>query len=527
MAFASIQFVTFLLAVVVAYFIAPAKTRWIILLIASYTFYILSSPNTLIFMVVTTVATFLAGIRMGRIDENFAGRIAEAKEAGDREESKALKAKNKASKKKIVALVLIFNFGILAVLKYFRFYLDALFAAAGMEAGFDAGLLIPLGISFYTFQSAAYILDIYRGKIRPDTNLAKMALFFSFFPIIIQGPISRHDQLAHQLYEGHEFDYNRLRFGAQLIVWGMFKKLVVADRIGALVDTVFESPAGYEGFTVIIAVVCYTIQIYADFSGGIDIARGAAQILGIDIENNFRRPYFSDSVSEFWRRWHITLGNWCRDYIFFTVSLSPTFGKIGKKSRKYLGDRVGKLMPVIIAQILVFTTIGIWHGAEFKYIAYGWYQAAVIISGMLLEPYLVKLAELLHINTKTFAWKVFAIVRTFIIIVIGRFFSRALSFKAAVSMFASCFTWNPGVITSGEIFTLGISRWDALILAVSLAIWFVISVIQERGTEIRIDMANKNAALRWTFYIAAIVAVIIFGAYGSGYDAAEFIYREF
>lgn len=527
MAFASLQFVIFLLAVCAVYFITPIKARWAVLLVASYAFYLLSSPNTLIFMVVTTVATFLAGRAMGKIQDRYQKRIDEAKEKKDRETQKKLKSESKAATKRIVVGILLLNFGILATLKYFWYYLETILTNAGIEVPFDAGILIPLGISFYTFQSAAYILDIYRNKIRPDKNLAKLALFFSFFPIIIQGPISRYDQLAHQLYAGHTFDYQRIAFGAQLMIWGMFKKLVVADRIGALVDTVFDNPGQYEGFTVIIAVICYTIQIYADFSGGIDIARGAAQTLGITLEDNFKRPYFSDSVSEFWRRWHITLGNWCKDYIFFTVSLSPTFGKLGKKSRKYLGDRVGKLMPVIIAQILVFTTIGVWHGAEFKYIAYGWYQAVIIISGMLLEPYLKKLAELLRINTKSFGWKVFAIIRTFIIIVIGRFFSRALSFNAAIGMFISSFTWNPEVITSGAIFELGISRWDALILAVSLVIWFIISVFQERGVEIREAMAEKNVVVRWAFYLLAIAAVVIFGAYGSGYDGAEFIYREF
>ena len=276
-----------------------------------------------------------------------------------------------------------------------------------------------------------------------------------------------------------------------------------------------------------VGLLLYTIQIYADFSGGIDIARGVAQALGIDMAHNFQRPYFSDSISEFWRRWHITLGNWCRDYIFYPISLSKTFGKMGKNLRKVFGDRLGKLFPVLVAQLATFLTIGLWHGAEFKYIAYGLYNGIIVISGLVLEPYLVKLAKLLRINTETFSWKLFQILRTFFLIVLGRIFPRAESFSVAIEMLKSMLVFNPGIFLNDHLFKLGISENEFAIVILFCVIWFVISLMQENGWKIRESLAEQNMLFRWGIYIAAFVAVLLFGIYGPGYDASNFIYRGF
>lgn len=274
-------------------------------------------------------------------------------------------------------------------------------------------------------------------------------------------------------------------------------------------------------------MIGYTIQIYGDFSGGMDIARGVSQIFGIDLTLNFKRPYFATSIPEFWRRWHITLGAWCRDYIFYPISLSKFFGKLGKNSRKLLGDRIGKQVPVIFAQLITFFVIGVWHGAEFKYIAYGLYQAVFIIGGILFEPYIVRLTELLRINTKAFSWKLFQITRTFILIVIGRFFSRGASFGAAVWMMRHSLDFNPGVLFNGGIFTLGLTQKDFILLGICLIFWIMISTIQECGYSVRELIARQNAVFRWIIYLVGIFAIVIFGIYGIGYDAKSFIYRGF
>ena len=548
MAFTSLYFLIFAAVTIGVYYIIPAGYRWLWLLIASYAFYLLSSPATFLFLLFTTVTTFLGGLYIGRVNSSHKCYMDAHKQEMTREEKKAAKAASQSKKRRMAALILVLDFGVLAVLKYFRYYLQA----AGI---FDTGeLLIPLGISFYTFQSAAYIFDLYRSKIEPDRNIAKFALFTSFFPQIIQGPISRYDQLAGQLYEGHRFEYENLTHGAQLILWGFFKKLVIADRVAVLVNEVFGNSSEYTGGAVFLGLLFYMIQIYADFSGGIDIARGVARCMGIRMTHNFLRPYFAYNLSDFWNRWHISLSHWCRDYIFYPVAMSKFFGKAGKSLRSVLGDRVGKLFPVIIAQYCTFLTIGLWHGAEFKYIAFGLYNGTIIVLGLLLEPALKKLIHTLHINEKSRLWQGFRILRTFFIVLAGRVFPKAASFTAAVSMFFSMFVPNRGTPFAETMLSLGLTGSDYLIILGGCVIWFVISVCEERafrsgkagGTagapagDPEADGTDRSGAegfrnlldrwplgLRWAMLLAAFALVLTFGIYGPGYDAGAFIYRGF
>lgn len=527
MAFTSFYFLAFLAVVICLYYAFPGKARWLVLLAASYAFYLISSPRTFLFLIFTTVITFCGGRYIGRQNSEHKAYLKEHKEELSKDEKKALKAAVQKKKRKMAAIILIANFGVLAVVKYFSDIIESAASALGLGEGFDLGILIPLGISFYTFQTAAYIIDIYRSKIDADDNIFKFALFVSFFPQMVQGPIARYDELAGQLYEGHSFSYKNLTYGAQLMLWGFFKKLVIADRAAILVDQVFDNYSDYSGGVVFVALLFYTIQIYGDFSGGIDIARGAARMMGIEMSHNFMRPYFSDSISEFWRRWHMSLSFWCRDYIFFSISLSKTFGKAGKSLRKIFGDRIGKLFPVLVAQMATFLTIGLWHGAEFKYIAYGLYNGGIIILGLLLEPYLKKMTKALRINTESLVWKIFCIIRTFFLIVIGRMFPRAASFGVALTMFASIFSGNGSTDFTDQIFALGLDSADFLILLAGCIIWFAISFKQEKGVGIRDTVADKPLAVRWLLFLGAFAAVLIFGVYGPGYDASAFIYRGF
>ncbi|MDO4745718.1 MAG: MBOAT family O-acyltransferase [Bacillota bacterium] len=531
MAFTSFNFLVFVAIVVAAYYVTPIKGRWMTLLAASYAFYLISSPKTFIFVIFTTIITFLGGRYIGMQNDAQKAYLAEHKDELTRDDKKALKAEVQKRKRKMVALILIANFGVLAVLKYFKTYIEMAAAAFG-GVEMDLGLLIPLGISFYTFQTAAYILDLYRGKISHDTNIAKFALFVSFFPQIVQGPIARHDQLAAQLYEGHKFSYENFTFGMQLILWGFFKKLIIADRVAILVNQVFDNYTDYAGGVVFVALLFYTIQIYTDFSGGIDIARGVAQMMGIQLSHNFMRPYFSDSLSEFWRRWHMSLSFWTRDYIFYSIALSKFFGKLGKNMRSVLGDRVGKLVPVIIAQYATFITIGLWHGAEFKYVAYGLYNGTVIILALLLEPYFKKAIEKLHINEKAKSWKVFQMVRTFFIVVFGRMFAKATSFGAALYMYGAILRPDMGGGFSETIMTLGLTNIDFAIILFGCIVCFVVSVIQERAgdndcTTVRKKLAETALPIRWAILLLAFACVLVLGVYGPGYDAAAFIYRGF
>jgi len=530
MAFTSFYFLIFALATVCLYYIIPSNWKWTLLLVASYVFYLLSSPKTFVFILATTIVTFFGGRKIGEYNASHNAFMAEHKQELSKEERKEAKAANQKKKRKIVALVLIIDFGILAVLKYFRYYLQAL-------GVFDTGmLLIPLGISFYTFQSAAYIIDLYRNKMEADQNIAKFALFTSFFPQIIQGPIPRHNELANQLYEGHSFDFRNITYGGQLVLWGFFKKLIIADRIAIPCAQIFQNHGDYSGAVVFTAFVFYTIQIYADFSGGIDIARGIAKCMGINMPHNFLRPYMSDSLSEFWRRWHMSLSFWCRDYIFYPIAISKFFGRVGTDLRKKLGNHIGQLFPVIVAQYATFITIGIWHGAEFKYVAYGLYNGTIIVLGLLLEPLFVNWLAKLHINRRSKGWKGITILRTFVIVCFGRAFPKAASFSVAISMIASVFRPGHNGPYMETIMNLGITDIDYLILAGACAIWIIISIIEERdmkrnggdGTEaVRDLLQSKPFPIGWAVVLLGFAAILIAGVYGPGYDASAFIYRGF
>lgn len=532
MSLVSVKFFAFFLCVFLAYFLMPLRRRWIVLLVGSYIFYMVSSVRMTVFLLLTTLTTFYAAKRLGRLNEETAVYLAEHKKELDREGKKQYKAQQAGKKKQVLLAAVLWNIGILCVLKYTGFVFDSVNKvfefAGGSRILPGIGWMLPLGLSFYTFQAVGYVIDVYRGKYAPDESLPRYMLFVSFFPQIIQGPISRHDQLAHQLYEGHRFDYTQVTMGIQLILWGIIKKIVLADRLALVADMVFDNYLNYAGLTMFVAAAVYGVQVYADFSGGMDMVRGIGQIFGVDMVLNFERPYFAKSLAEFWRRWHITLGSWMRDYVFYPVSLSKRFSRLGKKTRKWFGNQTGKMIPTFLAMFLTFMLVGIWHGAAWKYVAYGFWNAAIISASILLEPVYKKAADFCHINTESTAWKLFSMVRTFLLCSLGRFFSRGLSLRSALTMMKSFFTvWNPEVLTNGTFLTMGLTGRDWLVVFFMLLVLLIIGLIQERGVRIRESLARSPLVIRWAFYMGAVIFLLLFGMYGPGYSAAEFVYQQF
>ena len=367
MAFTSFRFIVFLVLAAAAYFLTPKRCRWVTLFVANYVFYFISGGKIFVYLLATTITTYLATVKLGDMAAKNKIAFNEAKAELDKEGKKAWKAEFTKKKKRILVPTVLFNFGILAVLKYSAFVttnINALFGKFGIGGELPVfQFLLPLGISFYTFQSMGYLIDVYREKQEPERNFFKLALFISFFPQIVQGPIGRFGTLAEQLFRPNAFSYTRIKFGVQLMLWGAFKKMVIADRAAILVDNAFGFPETFGGTYVAVAALVYAIQIYGDFSGGIDIATGAAQIFGVTLDKNFERPYLATSIPDYWRRWHITLGAWFRDYVFYPLSLSKFFSRLGKRCRKLLGNYIGKLIPVLIPQFIIFFLIGIWHGA--------------------------------------------------------------------------------------------------------------------------------------------------------------------
>jgi len=524
MSFVSLDFFGFLAVCFTAYFAVPKKWRWLVLLGASLIFYWLASGALIVCLLLTASTTYGAALWVEKILKDGAA----ASKDLDRQQKKERKAATTRKCRWVLFFTMALNFGFLVFLKYNGTLYSALSALGGLWGftvwDFTKSILFPLGVSFYTFQSMGYLFDVYRKKVSAEKNPLKLLLFVSFFPQIVQGPIGRWGELASQLFEGHGFDYRQAKFGAQLIAWGAFKKLVIADRATVLVNTVFGGyPEPYHGPVLWVAVLFYTVQIYTDFSGGIDIARGAAQMVGIHMAENFRRPYFAPTIAEFWRRWHITLGGWCRDYIFYPLSLSKPLNKLSKKSRELLGNRVGKLVPVLFSQFVVFIVIGMWHGSQFKYIAFGLYHGFFIIGGILLEEPLARLSEKLHLNRDAWWFRVFQVLRTFFIVTYGRFFSRAGSFTQALSMMGSCFV--PAAMPN--LLSLGLGGREMLVLALATGVLFLVSLLQEQGVALREWVENRPGPVRWLIYFAGVLSILLLGAYGTQYDATAFIYMGF
>lgn len=516
MSIISLTFLIFIIITTLLYFIMPKKYQWVVLLAASMAFYLSAGIQCTGAIAVTIVSQYLLAMRLDRMNHDLEERSQRDGLTG--KEKAALKKACAAAKKKYVFFSVLINIGLLCFVKYTGVFFE------------NIHILVPLGISFYTFKSLGYVIDVYRGKEKAERNILKFALFISYFPAIIQGPIDRYKDLAHQLYEPHVFDYRRVTFGAQRMLWGFIKKLVIAERVAVVVNEVFNNYAvkEYQGFVVFAGVFLYGIQIYADFSGGMDIVCGVSEIFGVTLTENFRRPFMARSVAEFWQRWHITLGAWFRNYLFYPLSLSKPFNTLGKKCRKVFGDKAGKVIPPSLASFMVFLLIGIWHGVGWKYVVYGIYQALFVSTGTLFEDGYARLREVCRINAASPGWKLFQTLRTVCIITIGRYFSRAVDLKQVTGMMkATLAQFNPWVFFDGTFYRLGLNEKNFRLMLLSIVILLGIDILQEKKIRLREAIAGCNIVVRWGLYYAAILAVVIFGMYGAGYDAAGFIYQAF
>ena len=401
MSLVSNLFLLFVAVSVLVYYIVPHKFQWLVLLCFSYIYYLAGGVRYVGFILFSTLVTW--GIALA----------VEKAEAGGSHKS----ARN------FLVLGLILNFGMLGVIKYTNFMIENLNALFHMNLrGME--ILLPLGISFYTFQSSGYLLDVYWKRCDAERNPVKYALFVSFFPQILQGPIGRYSRLAHQLYEPHKFEGKNITRGFERILWGFFKKMILADWAAVFVDAIFDNPDQYSGLAIF-GVLFYTVQLYADFSGGMDVVIGIASMFGIELDENFKRPFFSISITDFWHRWHITLGTWMKDYVFYPVTLSKWMGKFGKWGKKVFGKKTGRTLPICLANLIVFFVVGVWHGAAWKYIVYGMYNGIIIaFSGLMAEHYR-NWKKKFNITGKENWYHVFMIIRTFILVNISWFFDRA------------------------------------------------------------------------------------------------------
>lgn len=540
MSYTSFGFLIFVCATMLVYFLLPNKKyQWIILLLASYVFYLFAGYRYVGFLILTTLTTYFAALFIDLALKKQKKVLKEHKSLWDKEQKKAFKAKNKAKMRLVLLGTVVLNLGILAFLKYYNFLagnLNNMLHVAGLTFSVPAlKLLLPLGISFYTFQSVGYVVDVYNEKIEAERNPARVALFLSFFPQIIQGPISFYDQLAHQLYEPHRFDFTRFKHGCELILWGLFKKMVIADRAFIAIAAVLDDYSAFSGTALTFTVLLYALQLYTDFSGGIDISRGVAQIFGIDLTLNFKRPYFATTINGYWRRWHISLGAWMKEYVFYPLALSKSSVKLSKKlaaskfgSSKY-GSHVAKVLPSSIASLVVFFLVGVWHGANWKYVAFGIWNGGIIMLSTLLEPLFAQITAKLHIPVKSFGFRLFQILRTFAVVLVGYVFDVAPNFSASINTFRKILCDQNFARGLEQINTLGLNIVDYISLLLCTGFLLCISIMQERNshTSIRVMLDKKPFIWRYAMLFVGILYLLIFGVYGPGYDPAEFVYMQF
>ncbi|MFZ2540130.1 MAG: MBOAT family O-acyltransferase [Oscillospiraceae bacterium] len=498
----SLYFIAFFIILSVVYYCIPKKFQWLLLLTGSLVFYLSSDIKFFVFLLMSITTTFFAAKIIHKLNKKITI-------------NENSNCKKFVRQKRLVMIgTLLLNVGTLAFLKFFNYFTimtSKLFSILGFDFNIEMfNLILPLGISFYTLQVIGYCIDVYRGKYKPQNNFAKYMLFVSFFPQILQGPIARYDALGDQLFAKHKFDYVQIKFGLQLMLWGYFKKMVIADRAAILVNEVFGNSPKYSGIVIIVASIFYALQLYTDFSGCVDIVTGGAQVLGIKLAPNFNKPYFATSIQDFWHRWHISLSLWLKDYLYI-----PLGGSRKGKFRKYLNIMV------------VFFVSGLWHGTGLHYIAWGILHGGYQVCGAVFMPLRQKTIKLFKIDINTFSHKLFKTLFTFLLVDFAWVFFRADSLTIALKMIKSIARpYQQSTPILETLHSLGLNTANFNLLIVCVLMLILISYLQTKFF-IREKLAKQNLWFRWLIYFGALTAVIIFGIYGPGFDSNQFIYLHF
>ncbi len=530
MNFTSYEFILAVGLVFVIYYVIPKRFQWGFLLIASYALYFSAGPWYLLYISITTLSTYLAARRIDCLTERKTVYLKENKGTLDKEAKKEYKEQIKKKQRLALALALVVDLGLLIVMKYTNFLIEnvngIITGLSNMQPLSYMDIILPLGISFYTFQSVGYLLDVYNEKYEAQKNYGKFALFVGFFPQLSQGPISRYDHLSKTLFEEHRFDAKVVARGLQRILWGYFKKLVIADRVVIGLKTLLASPEEYRGIYFFVAMIFYAIQLYADFTGGIDITIGIAETMGIKVQENFLRPYFSKNIKEYWNRWHMTMGSWFTDYIFYPISVSKGMLKLSKKSRSLFGENIGKRVPVYAASLLVWFTTGIWHGASWNFVVWGLANCVVILISQELSPLYTKFHQRFDVDGKLW-YKAFCVIRTVLLMSALRMFDCYRDVTVTIKLFFSMFTtWNLAEVWNGNMLKLGLGVLDYIIILFGVVLIFVVSMLQ-RGKSVRTRIAELPYPVRVGLWLMLFVIVLLAGAYGQGYDESQFIYNQF
>ncbi len=492
MQFNSLKYIFYLIAVTLVYFIIPSrwkKVRNLWLLTVSYFFYMSWNPTYFLLILTSTTATYLCGLLVGLLDTDT--RL------------------KKSARLITVILCAVLNLGILMFFKYYSFLGNSVTAVLqSLNIAFDVpkfDLILPVGISFYTFQALGYSFDVYSKKIKAERDFGKYALFVSFFPQLVAGPIERSANLLGQFDEVHKLDYDNFRYGLPLIAWGLFKKMVIADRVAVAVNMVYNNAIGYSRAGFIIATLLFSVQIFCDFSAYTDIARGSARLLGFRLMENFRSPYFADNIRSFWRRWHISLTSWFKDYLYI-----PMGGSRVNKFRHYLNI------------LVVFLVSGLWHGAGWTFVIWGALHGLFQIAGMIKDSLFGKLFPRLKGKPVPGIVKLLRVLVTFLLVSFAWIFFRANTLSDAMLAINEMFI-NSSALSLGD---LGLDSKDWGISVLAILVLFIVEYKNSKKDVFGL-LAKKNIFIRWTVLYVLIFAAIIFGAYGISFEASQFIYFQF
>ena len=491
MLFNSFHFLVFFTLITILYYLTPHRLRWILMLAGSYYFYMCWRPELILLLIFITFVNYVAAKKIYRAD-------------------------NGQKKKKILLVSMIINFGILFVFKYMNFFSESMASAVSLlginyvPKEFD--IILPMGISFFTFQAAAYTIDVYRERIKPVKHYGKFSLFISFFPQLVAGPIERSENLLPQFYKKHKFSLSQTKEGLKIMLWGFFKKVVIADRAAIAVNTVFNNVEFYSGLYLVLASLLFTIQIYCDFSGYSDIAKGAARVLGFDLMDNFKRPFISKNIKEFWRRWHVSLSSWFMDYVYIPLG----------------GNRKGEIVKYRNL-LITFMVSGLWHGAAWTFVIWGGLHGIFIVVYNIFAPIIYKIKTTVHLDKSkvlTFIYNFGVTCLTFGLVVFAFIFFRANTVEDGFFIL-SHMLWNFRIWNTSQylfdVFTgigLGLYEWRILIFAVG----FLAAAEIFGGENIHETLKKHNVVLRLAFYIIIALFVLLAGVF---YNAGEFIYFQF
>lgn len=488
MLFNSIQFIIFFIVVIIVYFNLNPKFRWFFLLISSSFFYMMWNPYYILLLLFSTFINFYLSLKIS-------------------------KTRNKSKRKLYLIVSLFVSLGILFIFKYLTLVnstFNYFFSALKLNYRFDTlNILLPMGISFYTFQTLSYTIDVYRNDIKPEKGFLKFTLFITFFPQLVAGPIERFDRLMPQLLKSKRFDIIRAIKGIQIMLIGYFKKCVVADRLAIMINSVYNNPYNYSGLSLTIATVLFSFQIYCDFSGYSEIALGCAKVLGIDIMDNFKLPFFSKSIKEFWRRWHISLSNWFKDYVYI-----PLGGSRNGKAKKYLN------------LFLTFLLSGLWHGANWTYVLWGMLHGLYQIIGDITFKFRQKFFTILNLN-QTYIHKILKVTITFGLVCFSWTLFRANTISDSIYIIKNLFNdishWSELGYIYDTITNMGLNLLEFIISILSVII-LVIYELLSRKTPLYNQLNEKNILIRSLFYIFLILIIFTMGVFN---NASQFIYFQF